>query len=102
MNRLKRIGCGFAVAGVALAFSASAFAYDGEEMAKDAKISLNQAEAIALFERRGTLKSEKLEHRRDVGKLAYTFTVDSAGKMYDVAVDAMSGDVIMNKPKNGK
>jgi uncharacterized membrane protein YkoI len=102
MNRLKRTGCGFAVAGIALAFSSGAFAYDGEELAKDAKITLNQAEAIALFERRGTLKSQELEHRKDVGKLAYTFTVDSAGKMFDVAVDAMSGDVIMNKPKDGK
>ena len=102
MNKLRRIGCGFMVVGVALAFSSGAFAYQGEEMAKDAKISLNQAEAIALFERRGELKSEKLEHRKDIGKLAYSFTVDSAGKMFDVAVDAMSGDVIVNKPKDGK
>jgi len=102
MNKLRQVSCGFAVAGVVLAFSSGAVAYDGEQMAKDAKISLNQAEAIALFERRGELKSEKLEHRKDVGKLTYSFTVDSAGQMFDVAVDAMSGDVIVNKPKNGK
>ena len=102
MTTLKKMTCGLAVAGVALAVSSSAFAYKGQEMAKNAKISLNQAQAIAVNTRQGTIESQMLGHRKDAKGLDYSFVINSGGKMYDVAIDANTGDVAVNKPKTRK
>jgi uncharacterized membrane protein YkoI len=100
MTRLGHLTFSLAVAGLALAVSAGAFAAQAadKDMTKP-KITMNQAEAIAVEARRGQIKSEKLMHEAD-GNAQYDFVIDSVGMMYKVVVDGTSGDVVENKMKN--
>ena len=92
---------------LALALPASAFAQapakpapkpkveSQSELAKQAKISLEAATAVAIKEvPGGTVSSHELE--RENGKLIYSFDMKIAGKsgIEEVAVDAMSGAMI--------
>ena len=92
---------------LALALPASAFAQapakpaakpkveSQSELAKQAKISLEAATAVAIKEvPGGTVSSHELE--REDGKLIYSFDIKLAGKsgIEEVAVDAMSGAMI--------
>jgi uncharacterized membrane protein YkoI len=90
-----------ALAGIAFVGPAGSFAAQaaGKDMTKP-KISMNQAEAIAVEARRGQIKSEKLVHRSD-GNAQYDFVIDSVGKTYTVVVDGTSGNVVENKMKSG-
>lgn len=82
---------------VILAFAASpAFAYTGEKLAPQTKITLPQAEAIALKVRPGTVTDRELEKERGGSGLRYSFDIRSGGKTYEVGVDAKSGKVLEN------
>ena len=57
------------------------------------KIKLDEARAIALKRVPGTVVEEELE--KEKGRLQYAFDIkDSNGKIWDVEVDAISGDVL--------
>ncbi len=61
--------------------------------AKEAKITMTQARAIALKRIPGTITEEDLEKER--GVLQYSFDIKAAdGKIYDVEIDAKSGKVL--------
>ena len=60
---------------------------------KDAKITMDQAKAIALKKIPGVITDEDLEKER--GKLQYAFDIKSLdGKVYDVEVDAKTGKIL--------
>lgn len=60
---------------------------------KEAKITLEQAKAIALKRVPGEITDADLEKER--GRLQYAFDIKSAdGKVYDVEVDAKTGKII--------
>ncbi|MEO6589946.1 MAG: PepSY domain-containing protein [Pyrinomonadaceae bacterium] len=60
---------------------------------KEAKITLEQAKAIALKRIPGEITDADLEKER--GKLQYAFDIKSPdGKVYDVEVDAKSGKIL--------
>lgn len=60
---------------------------------KEAKITMEQAKAIALKRVPGVITDEDLEKER--GRLQYAFDIKSAdGKVFDVEVDAKTGKII--------
>ncbi len=71
--------------------------YAGHELAKSAKVTLEQAEAIALKARPGAIKDRELEKEKGGSGLRYTFDlVGTDGKKYEVGVDAADGKVLEN------
>jgi uncharacterized membrane protein YkoI len=73
-----------------------AAAYIGQELAGDAKITIDQARAIALKAHPGRITDEELE--REDGGLRYTFSVDMDSGVQELGVDAATGLVIENSP----
>ncbi len=60
---------------------------------KKAKITLEEARAIALKRVNGTVIDEELE--KEKGRLQYAFDIkDSDGKIWDVEIDAITGEVL--------
>ncbi|HQT38191.1 MAG TPA: PepSY domain-containing protein [Acidocella sp.] len=85
-----------------VASSLPAFAYSGESLAKDAKISLAQAQTIALSAQPGTIVDTELEHEKGGSSLRYSFDVKtSANIVHEVGIDAQSGAVLENSIDSG-
>lgn len=82
-------------------FILSAQAYTGQELGKDAKISLKEARAIALKAHPGKITDEELEKEAGGSGLRYSFDIkrDGSTKTQEVGVDAMSGKVLENAPE---
>ena len=60
---------------------------------KKAKITMDAARAIALKRVAGTVVEEELE--KEKGRLQYAFDIrDSDGKIWDVEIDAITGEVL--------
>lgn len=80
---------------------APAMAFTGEELAKQAKVSIAEARAIALKAHPGKITDEELEREGGGTGLRYSFDVKSGGVTQEVGVDARTGRVLENK-KEGK
>ena len=82
-------------------FLLAAQAYTGEEFAKDAKVSLKDARAIALKAFPGKITDEELEKEKGGSGLRYSFDIksDKATKTQEVGVDAVTGKVLENAPE---
>ena len=74
----------------------SAFAYSGEKLAKNAKITMEQATNIALKARPGKITDKELETEKGGSGLRYSFDVRSKGVTFEVGVDAQTGAVLEN------
>ena len=86
-----------ALAGVsALLIAQPSLAYTGQALAKHAKITLDQARAIALKARPGQITDQELEKERGGSGLRYSFDIKSAGVTYEVGVDARTSKVLQN------
>jgi len=87
------------VALTSLGMLTAAHAYTGEELEKDAKISLAQARGIALKAHPGKITDQELEREAGGSGLRYSFDIrNSKGKgTQEVGVDAMTGAVLENK-----
>lgn len=81
---------------VVSAASASPAHFTGEALAGQAKVGLPQARAIALKARPGKIVDQELENEGGGSGLRYSFDVKSAGKTYEVGVDAVTGRVLEN------
>ena len=91
-----------AVAAVSFfALAGAALAYQGEDLANQAKVTLEQARAIALQAHPGKITDEELEKERGGNGLRYSFDIKSGSRTYEVGVDAISGKVLENK-REGK
>ena len=85
------------VLGLALALSAlSAFSYTGEKYSGQAKISMEQARAIALKAHPGKISDEELEQEKGGSGLRYSFDIKSGKHTQEVGVDAKTGKVLEN------
>jgi uncharacterized membrane protein YkoI len=73
-----------------------ATAYTGEELAKTAKVTLEDARAIALKARPGTITDQELEKEKGGSGLRYSFDIKNGKTTYEVGVDAQSGKVLEN------
>ncbi|MDE2000288.1 MAG: PepSY domain-containing protein [Burkholderiales bacterium] len=83
--------------GILLAAAASpALAYTGEEFAKDAKVTLIQARAIALKAHPGKIVDEELEREKGGSGLRYSFDIRHGKATQEVGVDAKTGNVLEN------
>ena len=73
-----------------------ASAYSGEELAKTAKVTLEEARAIALKTRSGTITDQELEKEKGGSGLRYSFDIKNGKATYEVGVDAQTGKVLEN------
>lgn len=81
----------------ALGAAMTAQAFDGQQYAKDAKVSLEQARQIALKAVPGsTIADEELEHEKGGSGLRYSFDLKVAQGEREVGVDAATGKVLEN------
>ena len=100
MKNSKMIVCRTAIIGLVSVMSFSLFgtawAYTGEKYANQAKITLQEAEKIALKVAPGTIKDEELEIEKGGSGLRYSFDIFSKGKLHEVGVDAKTGKVLEN------
>jgi uncharacterized membrane protein YkoI len=91
--------CGALILVVGVSFPA--FAYTGEELAKDARVSIEEARAIALKAHRGKITDEELEREAGGTGLRYSFDIKRGRSVQEVGVDARTGRVLENA-KEGK
>jgi uncharacterized membrane protein YkoI len=75
----------------------TAFAYTGQELASGAKVSVEQARAIALKAAPGKISDQELEKEPGGSGLRYSFDIKRGKKTYEVGVDAQTGAVLENK-----
>ncbi len=94
-------GMRYAALGLALLFAFPAFAYKGENLAKDAKVSIAEARAIALKAHPGKITDEELEREAGAAGLRYSFDIKTGASTQEVGVDARTGHVLENA-KEGK
>jgi len=85
------------IATSAIAFAISAHANVGKELAKDAKITIKEARAIALKAHPGKVTDEELEKEDGGSGLRYSFDIKHGkAKIQEVGVDAITGKVLEN------
>jgi uncharacterized membrane protein YkoI len=89
------IAAALLIAGAGLSAQAKPAAYTGAELAKSAKVTVDQAEATALSVRPGRVTDKELE--KEAGGLRYSFDIVSGGKTYEVGIDAETGKVLENQ-----
>lgn len=71
-------------------------AYTGQEMAKNAKVTLPEARAIALKAFPGKITDEELETEKGGSGLRYSFDIKNGGVTHEVGVDAKTGKLLEN------
>jgi uncharacterized membrane protein YkoI len=72
------------------------YAYVGEELEKNAKVSLLEARKIAIQAHPGKIMDEELEKESGGSGLRYSFDIKQGVKTYEIGVDAMTGKVLEN------
>jgi uncharacterized membrane protein YkoI len=72
-------------------------AYTGEDLAKDAKVTLPEARAIALKAFPGKITDEELEKETGGSGLRYSFDIKDGGVTHEVGVDAETGKLLENR-----
>ena len=74
----------------------AAQAYTGEELEKDAKVSISEARATALKVHPGKITDEELEKEPGGSGLRFTFVIKDGPESYEIGVDAQTGIVLEN------
>jgi uncharacterized membrane protein YkoI len=97
MIRHKTFGAILAGVIAAAAATTAAWAYKGEKLASQAKISLEEARQIALKAFAGEITDEELERERGGSGLRYSFDIKKGTATHEVGVDAKTGRVLENK-----
>ena len=71
--------------------------HEGQQAKLDnkAKITMAEAQKIALAKEPGKLKSKELE--KENGKLIYSFDIKTRSGVHEVNVDAVSGEIVEDK-----
>jgi uncharacterized membrane protein YkoI len=82
-----------------MASAATAFAYAGQKLAGEAKISLEQARVIALKAQHGKITDQELEHEKGGSGLRYSFAIRHGKVTQEVGVDARTGKLLENAPE---
>jgi len=101
MKNLSHYGVRCGAVSLALLCACPAMAYTGEKLAKDAKVSVEQARAIALKAHPGKITDEELEKEKGGSGLRYSFDIKTTAGVQEVGVDAKTGAVLENA-KEGK
>jgi uncharacterized membrane protein YkoI len=100
MNRLSTLVLTLAAAAAVPALAAPSATHAGDfkghELAGSAKLTLAEAQAVALKARPGAVVDKELEKEAGGSGLRYAFDITSHGKTYEVGVDARTGKVLEN------
>jgi uncharacterized membrane protein YkoI len=88
---------GIGLAGALLIASVGARAFSGQELAKEAKVSIAEARSIALKAHPGKIVDEELEKEDGGTGLRYSFDIRTGTTSQEVGVDARNGTVLENK-----
>ena len=91
-----------AVCVILLAGAAVGLTYTGEELVKDAKVTLAEARAIALKAFPGKITDEELEKEKGGSGLRYSFDIEKGQVIHEVGVDAETGRVIENSVEGSR
>jgi len=70
--------------------------FTGQKYARDAKINIEEARAIALRTYAGEIVSEELEKEKGGSGLRYSFDIKNGRLTHEVGVDAKTGKVLEN------
>jgi uncharacterized membrane protein YkoI len=81
------------------AFAVNASAYTGQKLAGEAKVSMEDARAIALKAHPGKITDEELEKEEGGSGLRYSFDIRHGKVTQEVGVDAITGKVLENAPE---
>ena len=76
--------------------AANVFAYTGQKLAGEAKISIEQARAIALKAHSGKITDQELEREKGGSGLRYSFDIRQGKVTQEVGVDARTGELLEN------
>ena len=79
-----------------LGAATAAHAFAGQKYAKEAKITMAEARAIALKAFPGSIADEELEHEKGGSGLRYSFDIVKGRIRQEVGVDAKTGKVLEN------
>lgn len=79
--------------------TANVFAYTGQKLAGEAKVSMDQARAIALKAHPGKITDEELEREKGGSGLRYSFDIRHGKITQEVGVDAKTGELLENAPE---
>jgi uncharacterized membrane protein YkoI len=99
IKNLSHYGVRCGAVSLALLCAWPAMAYTGEKLAKDAKVSIEQARKIALKAHPGKLTDEELEREGGGSGLRYSFDIRNGQVTQEVGVDAATGRVLGNAPE---
>jgi len=94
MNRMKLCIASGAIAMVV--GTLPAMAYTGQELAKQAKVSISEARVSALKAFPGKITDEELEKEAGGSGLRYSFDIKRGKVTQEVGVDAQTGQVLEN------
>lgn len=86
-------------AAILWALASPAQAYTGQKLAGEARISIEEARAIALKAHPGKITDEELEREKGGSGLRYSFDIKRGGVTQEVGVDAKTGKVLENAPE---
>lgn len=75
----------------------AAESYHGEKLAPQAKVSLAEAQTIALKAHPGQITDKELEKEAGGSGLRWSFDIKSRGRTFEVGIDARTGKVLENK-----
>lgn len=75
----------------------AAFAYTGQKLAPEAKVTISQARSIALNAAPGKITKQELEKESGGSGLRYTFVIKRGAKSYEVGIDAQTGAILENQ-----
>ena len=93
---VSAVAFALALAGGALAAPQTGGTFTGHELAGKAHITMAQAQVIALKARPGKITDQELETEHGGSGLRYSFDISSAGRTFEVGVDAKTGKVLEN------
>jgi uncharacterized membrane protein YkoI len=95
--KLKRIGARLLLeSAVLVLMTGTAFAFTGEKLLPQAKVTLPQARKVALNAYPGKVVSEELEQESGGSGLRYSFVIQHKKVKHEVGVDAKTGAVLEN------
>lgn len=95
------LSASFVMARPAVASQKKSEAQEQEKLAREAKITKDEAQATALKRAPGTVESSELE--REHGKLVYSFDIRNAkGTITEVQVNAITGKIARVEHENKK
>lgn len=83
-------------AAVLLALAPPAFAFTGQKLAGEARVTIDEARAVALQAHPGKITDVELERERGGTGLRYSFDIKRGAMTQEVGVDARTGKVLEN------